>query len=277
MLDDIYLILAAETSVISGFDGIEGEEEFYFGEEGESPTDRVLDILKILSGYTQNTENITNTKNIQNTNNAPNTQNIKNKADSRFLSSVFNAVGDSLTSRVLNMQTGLLQNNTGYENAYFNYPTQNAYSELADFFNFAENGCFAQNAYSELAANGYFTDNKNASFMPFTTNYPTENAVFAPTEKIYNAEKATLFGDNAFYEKLLSFTAETDSNFSTETLHNIREHAEKENNFTTAEIRVDMGGITNNLSRDQDVEDFMEIFRQRLEEALYTAAEGVHL
>lgn len=54
--------------------------------------------------------------------------------------------------------------------------------------------------------------------------------------------------------------------------------AEREaiNRFATAEIHVDMGGVTNNLASDMDVDGVIDALGQRLGEAVAVSAEGVH-
>jgi len=65
---------------------------------------------------------------------------------------------------------------------------------------------------------------------------------------------------------------------SSEELSYLRDIAEKEavNRFTTAEIRVDMSGMTNRIDSDMDIDGVIGYLTGELEEALLTAAEGVH-
>ncbi len=65
---------------------------------------------------------------------------------------------------------------------------------------------------------------------------------------------------------------------SEEDLKLLREIAEREaiNRFTTAEVKVDMTGMSNTISSDMDIDGFITVFTQRFEEALVSTAEGVH-
>lgn len=66
---------------------------------------------------------------------------------------------------------------------------------------------------------------------------------------------------------------------SEEDLKLLREIAEREaiNRFTTAEVKVDMTGMTNTISNTTDIDGFINIFTDRFEKALLSAAEGVHV
>lgn len=65
---------------------------------------------------------------------------------------------------------------------------------------------------------------------------------------------------------------------SSEDLKYMRDIAERDviNRFTTAEIKVDMGGITNNVSSDADLDGMIDYLTTSLNEAMENAAEGVH-
>ena len=65
---------------------------------------------------------------------------------------------------------------------------------------------------------------------------------------------------------------------TSEDLKYLRDIAETEaiNRFTTAEIKVDMGGITNNVSSDTDIDGMISNLTAGVNEALNIAAEGVH-
>lgn len=67
-------------------------------------------------------------------------------------------------------------------------------------------------------------------------------------------------------------------NASDEDLRMLRDMAEREavNKFTTAEVKVEFGGITNNLNSDTDIDGFISVLTERVEEAMQTTAEGVH-
>lgn len=63
---------------------------------------------------------------------------------------------------------------------------------------------------------------------------------------------------------------------SNEDLKYLRDIAEREaiNRFTTAEIHVDMGGITNMVNSDRDLDGMMDYITTSLEEQMYAVAEG---
>jgi len=65
---------------------------------------------------------------------------------------------------------------------------------------------------------------------------------------------------------------------SEEDMKYLRDIAEQEaiNRFTTAEISVDFGGVSNNISSNMDVDGFMNVFTDRLYESMAVAAEGLH-
>ncbi len=58
----------------------------------------------------------------------------------------------------------------------------------------------------------------------------------------------------------------------------LRDAAEREtiNRFTTAEIKVDMGGINNNISSNMDIDGVVDYLVTGVNEAMEKAAEGVH-
>lgn len=65
---------------------------------------------------------------------------------------------------------------------------------------------------------------------------------------------------------------------TSEDLKYLRDIAEQDaiNRFTTAEIKVDMGGITNNVSSDMDLDGMVDYLANSLTDAMEKAAEGVH-
>ena len=65
---------------------------------------------------------------------------------------------------------------------------------------------------------------------------------------------------------------------SEEELKYLREIAEQEaiNRFTTAEIKVDMGGVTNQVSSETDLDGMVTYLEDKLYETMVVAAEGVH-
>ena len=65
---------------------------------------------------------------------------------------------------------------------------------------------------------------------------------------------------------------------TSEDLKYLRDIAEQDaiNRFTTAEIKVDMGGISNNVSGDADLDGIVDYLANGVNEAMEKAAEGVH-
>lgn len=64
-----------------------------------------------------------------------------------------------------------------------------------------------------------------------------------------------------------------------ENLKYLRDIAERDviNRFTTAEIHVDFGGVTNNVSSDMDLDGVVDYIANGVQEAMEVAAEGVHV
>jgi hypothetical protein len=65
---------------------------------------------------------------------------------------------------------------------------------------------------------------------------------------------------------------------TSEHLKYLRDAAEQEviNRFTTAEIRVDMGGVTNNVNQNMDLDGVIDYMVTGAKEAMERVAEGVH-
>lgn len=66
-------------------------------------------------------------------------------------------------------------------------------------------------------------------------------------------------------------------NYAEEDLAYMKDIAEREaiNRYTTAEIHVDMGGVTNNLASDMDIDGVLNAFGERLAEEIEVHMEGV--
>ena len=64
-----------------------------------------------------------------------------------------------------------------------------------------------------------------------------------------------------------------------EDLKYLRDIAERDviNRFTTAEISVDMGGVTNNVNSEVDLDGIVDYLANSIQEAMEVAAEGVHV
>ena len=65
---------------------------------------------------------------------------------------------------------------------------------------------------------------------------------------------------------------------SEEELKYLRDLAEQEviNRFTTAEIKIDMGGIVNQITKETDIDTVIAYLEEKLYESMSIAAEGVH-
>ena len=65
---------------------------------------------------------------------------------------------------------------------------------------------------------------------------------------------------------------------ASEELKYMRDLAEREavNRFTTAEIKIDMSGMSNNISKETDLDGVINHLTEKLTEELQTCAEGVH-
>ena len=63
-----------------------------------------------------------------------------------------------------------------------------------------------------------------------------------------------------------------------EELKYMRDLAEREtiNRFTTAEINIDLGGVTNHVSQNTDLDGIVDYLEEKLYETMQVAAEGVH-
>lgn len=90
-------------------------------------------------------------------------------------------------------------------------------------------------------------------------------------------------GLNTAAEDINSIAAHTGNISNTleitdEDIKYLRDIAERDaiNRFTTAEIRVDMGGVNNHINSSMDLDGFMQSFCSGLEEASAIAAEGAH-
>lgn len=63
-----------------------------------------------------------------------------------------------------------------------------------------------------------------------------------------------------------------------ENLKYLRDIAERDviNRFTTAEVHVEFGGVTNNVNSEMDLDGVVDYFANSLQEALEATAEGIH-
>lgn len=118
-----------------------------------------------------------------------------------------------------------------------------AFQNGKDFvYNLADNiGSFIQNATAPLEEHSYFGEK--------------QNEIAKNTEATVNA-----------------------LNKNSEELEYLKDFAEQEviNRFTTAEIRVDMGGISQNISKDTDADGVVDYLVTKLESSMSAVAEGVY-
>ncbi len=98
-------------------------------------------------------------------------------------------------------------------------------------------------------------------------------------ENDYNDYNETLVPEN-----VASVAEDTDKikktvDISQEDLKYMRDIAERDvvNRYTTAEIKVDMGGITNNVNSNMDLDGIINYLGEGINETIEKAAEGVHL
>ena len=70
----------------------------------------------------------------------------------------------------------------------------------------------------------------------------------------------------------------SDSLGSNEELEYLKDLAQQEaiNRFTTAEIKVEMGGVSQNISKDTDADGVVDYLVNKLESSMYAVAEGVY-
>lgn len=88
-------------------------------------------------------------------------------------------------------------------------------------------------------------------------------------DDIYNSSADTA-GNTAAMKDSMDYTSEE--------LKYLRDLAEQEvvNRFTTAEISVSLGGVTNNVNSEMDLDGVVSYLEEKLYETMEVAAEGVH-
>lgn len=125
-------------------------------------------------------------------------------------------------------------------------------------------------------------------------NKMAENAQILYSERMQAVvdaqnEVAKGAGDNSTYDfgsydstlgEISDNTGKTADNTdtSTEDLKYLRDIAEREtiNRFTTAEIKVDLGGVSNTVNNMSDLDGIVDYLAVKVEEQMQIAAEGVH-
>jgi tape measure domain-containing protein len=99
-----------------------------------------------------------------------------------------------------------------------------------------------------------------------------------------NIPNASDYGTGFDFSGIESGVGNIDANtkqsadFSEEELKLWRDIAERDvvNSFTTAEVTVDFGGITNNVASEIDLDGIIDYLADGIEETLFEVAEGVH-
>lgn len=103
----------------------------------------------------------------------------------------------------------------------------------------------------------------------------------------YKAGQNPSIGVDSVFDEIGKWSAQTAENtaamkdaldITTEELKYMRDLAEQEviNRFTTAEISVSLGGVTNNVNSAMDLDGVVSYLETELHRAMATAAEGVH-
>lgn len=95
-----------------------------------------------------------------------------------------------------------------------------------------------------------------------------------------DAENLDLYGNGSTLGDIAKNTGDTAKNTgkTTEELSYLRDIAEREaiNRFTTAEIKVDMSGMSNRIDSNMDIDGIISYLTDGVAEALVTASEGVY-
>lgn len=101
------------------------------------------------------------------------------------------------------------------------------------------------------------------------------------------AAKEANTGFSFNYDNMMNNIADIEANtaamrdsmeINEEELKYMRDLAEREtiNRFTTAEINIDLGGVTNHVSQNTDLDGIVNYLEEKLYETMQVAAEGVH-
>lgn len=136
---------------------------------------------------------------------------------------------------------------------------------------------FEYSKVAEITYKANFSGIKSAG-QDFIKNFSMDSLVKTPEIAIADYSQ---FGNTA------ANTAATAANtgkmkdsldISTEDLKYLRDIAEQEviNRYTTAEIKIDMGGVNNNINSNMDLDGVTNYLKDSLVEAVQTAAEKVH-
>ena len=131
---------------------------------------------------------------------------------------------------------------------------------------------------------------RDASLAQMKLNARTATAQRQAEINAMRAEAAAKQAEGGFsfdYDNMMNNIADIEANtaamrdsmeINEEELKYLRDLAEQEviNRFTTAEIKIDMGGINNNVNSNVDLDEMITYLENKLYETMNTAAEGVH-
>ena len=106
-------------------------------------------------------------------------------------------------------------------------------------------------------------------------------AVFLDSERLVEIKEFLSSDDfykNAAYSLEINVKMDVPDNVTEEQLEYLRDIAERDavNRFTTAEVKIDMTGMTNRIDGSADLDGVISQLTEGFTEALVTAAEGVH-
>ena len=154
-------------------------------------------------------------------------------------------------------------------------PNEN-YEKVVDNLNLSVEGLGLKRwAYGDAWDAGYAAgENLEAGINDFDPN-----SLFSGQSEI-----PEIFGQNYDYASLMSGVGNIDANtkstadYSEEELKLWRDIAERDtiNRFTTAEVTVDFGGITQNVNSDMDLDGIVNYIAEGVGEALLVTAEGAN-
>lgn len=153
-------------------------------------------------------------------------------------------------------------------------PNEN-YSKVMDNLNLSVDGLGLKRiAYSDAYSAGYSAGESidTAVGNMFSFDSLTKGADIPTAEQYANiaGNLDDIAGDTS--------SLANSSDKTTEELAYLRDIAEKEaiNRFTTAEVKVELGGITNNVAQNTDLDGIISYLADGFSEALATAAEGIY-
>lgn len=147
---------------------------------------------------------------------------------------------------------------------------------------YAPNENYQPVIYQELSAEGLGL--KRIKYKDaYSTGYNFGDSLFDNMLGGFGAENNAAMGSGTYssiLNDIVTNTGDTADNTSKsiEELSYLRDIAERDaiNRFTTAEVHVDLGGVTNNVSANTDLDGIISYLTDGVAEALTTASEGVY-